>query len=294
VSGTIQPPVLAVNLQGRGVWSPLHSPWQEWQPRSLPSRWGLCMACWVGDSPGITHPPGCCRTDRSQLSLTVLITRPETCIEFVLPLSSPVSPAPQVNLQAAFPHDAHILHPVVPEVRCRLSQRPHSPHASVCPSQRVAHRPGCAARPWHPTCCQSSAVGEESDPCLSRSWNLKAAGDGQLPFARCRNSCCPLPHQARAVPFLFLGLLLFEGGSGPAAVPCIAFKCFHLFTVPHFGRYSFLWHILNTERGTVCNCGLPTSHSEAQTRACKLNDKQPGSSKDKVGGNKRWEVKGHL
>ena len=95
------------------------------QPRSrgLPSRWGLCMACLVGDFPDTIHPPGCFRSDHSPLPLTVLLTYPERCIECAFLPSSRVPPAPQMILQALFPRDAHLLLSAVPEVHCQLSQQ---------------------------------------------------------------------------------------------------------------------------------------------------------------------------
>lgn len=77
----------------------------------------------VGDFPDAIHPPGCFRSDHPQLPLAVLIRCPERCIESVFPLSSQAPAVPQMNLQAVFPRDIHLLLCAVLEVHCQLSQQ---------------------------------------------------------------------------------------------------------------------------------------------------------------------------
>lgn len=82
VSGTIQLPFPAANLQEGSLGS---------SPSPVaPSCCSPHVVFVVGDPPDSVHPPGCFRSDRSQLPLAVLIMSPERCIELVFPLSSRV------------------------------------------------------------------------------------------------------------------------------------------------------------------------------------------------------------
>lgn len=163
VSVPIQPPVPAVNLQGRGVWAPLHSLqllWQEAAARQPPFPRGSVHSM-LGGRLSWRHPSSWLLQEWPPSATTRCAHKVPwemywVCISSEQP-GSCSTPDEFTGCLSPW-HTSIALCRAGGPLPAFTASTAHSHHVPVCTSQGAVRRSGCAAWLLQPTCCCSCTV----------------------------------------------------------------------------------------------------------------------------------------